>query len=267
MHRELPSVPRLALGAAIAACVGLIGFLGSGSATRRSAPPASAPDWSTPSRSAVVVDPLRTPAVPPETPEDPSGSPTAVPTAGMAVGTAAATPAPRATLRLQGDVFLQDGRAAANARVVVGRHNERCDARGHYDFSLPSVPEDADLMAFLGGYEPARITRYGARFAVGATEDHVRLVLGPPSRSIAGLVVDEEGRPHKNWLVELAGDDPLGVAIARDVVRTDGSGAFRVPDVPEGWFALRVRRSPHDDGFVTQEFEAGTEDARVVLQD
>lgn len=265
MARELPSVPRLVLGTAIVGCVALIGFLGSGSATRRAPPPASSPEWSAPGRSA-AVDSLRAPAVPPavETHEPEAHDAT---TAGPPAGTTSAAPVPRGVLRLQGDVFLQDGRAAASARIVVGRHNERCDARGHYEFTLESVPEDADLIAFLGGYEPARITRYGARFAVGASEDHVRLVLGPASKSIAGAVIDEEGRPHKNWLVELAGDDPLGIAIPRDVVRTDGSGSFRVPDVPEGWFALRVRRSPHDEGFVTQEFEAGTEEARVVLPD
>lgn len=259
MVSELSSTPRVLLGVAIAACVGLIGFLVSGSAPRRAAPPAGSTEWAAPSRTA-RGDPLRPAGAPPQTSALASpGAP--APTSAQV----AARALPLPVLHLQGDVFLQDGTAAAGARIVVGRHRERCDSGGHYDFTLASVPEDADLVAFLTGYEPARITRYGARFAAGATSDHVRLVLGPNSRCIAGTVVDGEGRPHKNWLVELAGDDPLAVAVGRDAVKTDAQGRFRVPDVPAGWFALRVRRSPHDEGFVTQEFEAGTEQARVVL--
>jgi hypothetical protein len=261
MTREFSSGPRLVLGAAIVACVGLIGLLGAGTGDRHVERSSRAPDWRAPSQRS-SVDLLRPAEVPPEPAEATVEELGAPPEDARATR----TPGPEA-LRLRGDVFLRDGSPAANARILVGRHSERCNREGHFDFPLPSVPADADLLAFLPGHEPARITAYGARFAAGATEDHVRLVLGPPSLSIAGTVVDSAGRAHKNWIVELAGDDPLGVVIPREVVRTDAQGAFRVPDVPTGWFALRVRRSPHDEGFVTQEFEAGELAARVILED
>jgi hypothetical protein len=90
-------------------------------------------------------------------------------------------------------------------------------------------------------------------------------VLGPPTLTLSGHVRDAEGKPAKNWTVELDGRDLLADLGLREHVRTDAEGAFTLIDVPSGVHVVRAWKERRELASFSDPAEAGAEGVRVVV--
>lgn len=197
----------------------------------------------------------RTELAPAELPSEPLPAPSA-PSATQ-VGT------PRAGAHVTGLVFLPDGSPAANAHIVLGKQHARADGEGRFELQAPERQTEGDLVAFLSGYEPAVQAAFATDLVADASYQ-ARLVLGPPSATLAGHVRDAEGLPMKNWTVELDGRDLLADLDLRERVRTDAEGAFTLFDVPAGVHVVRAWKERRELAHYSDPAEAGSEGVTVV---
>ena len=159
--------------------------------------------------------------------------------------------------RVVGLVVLPDGTPAEGARVRVGNQEERADADGRFDVRVPPADGALDLVAYLAGHEPSVTPSFVSGGARGAVHE-VRLVLGPPSLTLAGLVLDNHGRPLKNWTVELDGHDALARLGLRERVRTDETGAYTLGDVPTGVHVVRAWKDRPEGAWRSEPVQAGS---------
>jgi hypothetical protein len=213
----------------------------------------------TPRMSAEATEPYysstRTELAPAELPGEPSVAPEAPSTA--------PEPAPQQGAHVTGIVFLPDGSPAANARIVLGKQHARADAEGRFELTAPERQPGGDLVAFLSGYEPALHAAFATDLAPGASYQ-ARLVLGPPTTTLSGHVRDSEGRPMKNWTVELDGRDPLADLGLRESVRTDAEGAFTLTDIAAGVHVVRAWKGQHELARTSDPVEAGSDGVIVI---
>ena len=177
---------------------------------------------------------------------------------------AAAQPATPSRARVVGFVFHLDGSPAEAARVLLCGQEERADAEGRFELSVLADPARADLVAFVSGYEPALRPAFGGELVPGTTYE-VRLVLGSPTTTVSGHVLDHDGNALKNWNVELDGPDPLAELGLRERVRTDSEGAFTLIDVPAGVHILRAWKERRELGYLSAPIEAGASGTTVVV--
>lgn len=232
-----------ALLIAVAALLGvLIGVVG---AARREPGRATPREW-------VVDDP--SPAA--RTELAPATAPLAVPAQEAPVP----APAQESALppsRVIGLVSLPDGTPAAGARVRLGGQEERVGADGSFELRVPPAEGALDLVAFLTGHEPSVTPAFVSGGTHGATHE-VRLTLGPPSLTLSGRVLDEHGRPLKNWTVELDGHDALAQLGLRERVRTDEEGAYTLTDVPTGVHVVRAWKERREAAYRSEPVQAGS---------
>jgi len=159
--------------------------------------------------------------------------------------------------RVVGLVSLPDGTPAAGAQVSLGGQKERARADGGFELRVPQDEDLLDLVAFLPGHEPSISASFVSGGARGVTHE-VRLVLGPPSLTLSGHVLDQHGRPLKNWTVELDGHDPLAQLGLRERVQTDEQGAYTLTDVPSGVHVVRAWKNQREAAFRSDPAQAGS---------
>jgi len=112
---------------------------------------------------------------------------------------------------LRGDVVSANGTPAAGALVTLGVTAVLTDRRGRFVISLPRAGRATDLVAALPGFAPARVARpAGGGGTVAEWPAPLELRLGPPTRSVRGRVVDENG-PVAGAMVWIDDPTPLGV--------------------------------------------------------
>lgn len=97
---------------------------------------------------------------------------------------------------LRGRVVRSDGSPAPGALVYADREPVRADASGAFEVQLRPVYRDIHLVAI----EPDRCP---AQLDVVLPANDVVMVLGAPSRAIAGRVEDESGNALANWFVDV----------------------------------------------------------------
>jgi hypothetical protein len=131
---------------------------------------------------------------------------------------------------------------------------------------VPPAEGPLDLVAFRPGHEPALLPTFVSGSSRGAVHE-VRLVLGPPSLTLAGRVLDEQGRPLKNWTVELDGHDALTQLGLRERVRTDAEGAYTLTDVPTGVQVVRAWKDRREAAFRSEPAQAGSTGLIVTVRD
>lgn len=175
--------------------------------------------------------------------------------------------APQAkSAHLRGFVLRPDGEPALEARVVLGLQHGSCDREGRFELALGDEPGDGDLIAFLPGFEPALRPSFAANLAPGHDAE-VRLVLGPPTLTIAGTVVDRLGAPLKNWTVELDDLDPLADLGLRERMRSDGDGRFVLSDVASGVHVVRAWKERVEASYRSLPVESGATNVSIVADE
>jgi protocatechuate 3,4-dioxygenase beta subunit len=177
---------------------------------------------------------------------------------------------------LEGVVVHEDGSPAEGARVILVDGEAKTDAQGRFRLELRSAEPETPLVAILKGFQPAVLPEYGR--VLRATDGHpppVRLVLGPPPLSIAGHVLDTDGKACPKWTVALAqgtgvSQHRIPVITAENLssgaevrASTDGKGAFRLSGLRN--IAYQLRAWGKDGRMIQSEpIQAGSED--VVLR-
>lgn len=118
---------------------------------------------------------------------------------------------------LSGDVLHADGTPAAGALVALGVTAVLTDRRGRFVISLPRAGRPTDLVAAAPGRAPARVPLpVGGGGAVADWPRPLELRLGGPTRSVRGVVRDENG-PIAGAMVWIDDPTPLGVVGAMPV--------------------------------------------------
>ncbi|MEM7203247.1 MAG: sigma-70 family RNA polymerase sigma factor [Planctomycetota bacterium] len=101
--------------------------------------------------------------------------------------------------RLAGRVLLPNGAPATSARVAIGMHTVKTDARGAFELDLTRRWTGADrVTAVQAGYLPAIADRPED---TGEWPDHLELWLGGTPLTITGRVVRPDGQPVPNATV------------------------------------------------------------------
>lgn len=179
---------------------------------------------------------------------------------------------------LEGVVVHEDGSPAAGASVHLVDSQAKTDGRGSFRLEVRPVPADAPLVAILKGFQPAVILEYGR--VISATDGHppsARLVLGPRPLSIAGRILEADGRPCARWMVTIAEGTAVSQfripVITAEGLTAGGSGTkLEVQSNREGAFVLQgLRDMPYvlqawsTDGRMTRSLpiQAGTQDAEI----
>ena len=93
----------------------------------------------------------------------------------------------------------------------------------------------------------------------------VELAIDPITRSITGLVLDDEQRPIANALVIATPESNDTLAIDPVLARAGADGAFELFDLPAGAFTLRALREGGGEGLL-EHVEAGTTAALHVAR-
>lgn len=172
-------------------------------------------------------------------------------------------PRPRLA-RISGSVARPGGEPAANARIVLGDMRAACDAEGRFELALEPPAPAADLVAFEPGFEPVLRPSFGASLAAGG-ETRLDLVLGPPTLTLAGRVVDLEGGAVEGWTVELDEPDLLRDLDLCEPVKCDAEGRFVLPDVPVGLHVVRTFHERRELAVRSSPVEAGTSEVSIVV--
>jgi hypothetical protein len=168
-------------------------------------------------------------------------------------------------LRLAGRVSRPDGEPAAGACVLLGPARATCGPDGAFELLAADELGAADLVVFEPGYEPVLWPAFGSGLGPGSSSD-LRFVLGPPSGSLSGTVVDRAGRPLAGWSVGLDGIDPLETFDLRAPVRTDPAGRFRIDDVPRGVHVVRAWRERRELASRSAPAAVGSEGLAIVVE-
>ena len=152
------------------------------------------------------------------------------------------TPATKAEVHLAGEKCATDSQGRFRLKI-----SSSVRASAGVAIDRGSVAAGTPLVAIERGYQAAVVPDFGR--VIEANDQHpppMELVLGPPPLSIAGHVIDAEGRPCKAWNVNLldatevsqlsiplitAEDLTLGV---NDKRFTDAQGAFEIGGLLRG---------------------------------
>jgi hypothetical protein len=177
---------------------------------------------------------------------------------------------------VRGHVIDANGSPAAGASVHL--HGNACESGpdGRFELSIErgtplATMEHVDLIAARPGTQPGRIEDFGARVRAGDAPDRVLLQLGPPARSIDGVVRDAEQLPVAGCEVQIA--DPVGFegnsrtleALAGwTPVRTDAAGRFRMVGLLDRSYVVRVLR-PDGANVEVAGVAAGTHDLAIAF--
>jgi hypothetical protein len=251
-----PASPRsfalviVGVAGALALSIGLVRSGGRDGSRPRSARPIVEVEQAEPANLRVALTPA---------PSEPSAPPVQAPAA-----TPAAASDRRELPRLSGLVLRPEGDPASEARVVLGDQQARCRPDGRFELVLSASSGAGDLLVFEPGYEPVLRPAVGASLAPGSAPE-LRIVLGPSTLSLTGVVITRDGRALAGWKVELDGLDPLAAVGLREPTLTDAEGRFVLPDVPSGIHVVRTFAARRELAFRSAPSAAGEEGLVITV--
>ncbi len=144
---------------------------------------------------------------------------------------------------LRGRVVDELGRPVGGARVACGLTSAKSDESGEFALDLARAVTAEELRAVHAGYQAAALERPGAPGPeTSGWPDFVIVRLTERTLSIAGVVVDLEGRPVEGAKVWLADPTPFGILGVMPTSAENLAAGATVP--PE---ALEYR-APSQDG-------------------
>ncbi len=236
---------------ALALSIGLVRSGGRDGSRPRSASPIVEVEQAKPANLRVALAPA---------PSEPSAPPIQAP----AASPTSASDARRELPRLTGLVLRPEGDPASEARVVLGDQQARCRPDGRFELVLSASSGAGDLLVFEPGYEPVLRPAVGAGLAPGSAPE-LRIVLGPSTLSLTGVVISRDGRALAGWTVELDGLDPLAAVGLREPTLTDAEGRFVLPDVPSGIHVVRTFAERRELAFRSAPIAAGEEGLVITV--
>lgn len=174
--------------------------------------------------------------------------------------------------RIAGRVLDEQGRPA---EAMVGGQVRQAAGVRSFMSSIPPAATDDDGRFELTGVEAGEIalqavgadgglaTREGLELPAGGVLEGVELRF-EPGGSIAGRVVDADGRPLRDALIDLEGT--AGRSRGGLIAMSDGDGQFRLSGVPPGRQTVTAERHPYRRGVREVEIDAGQSEVRVDFQ-
>ncbi len=180
-----------------------------------------------------------------------------------------------------GIVVYADGSPAPGSSVRLGENNEtRAGADGRFRLLVHEDYEDAPLIAFHAGVQPAVIADFGESLRDRSrSSEEIRLVLGPEALSIEGTVQHVDGEPAAGWVVALASGleatrhripptyvEEL-VASAAEGVTTDAAGRFHVGGLRDETYVLRIWDPTSLVLLTSDPVRAGADDVSIRVPD
>ncbi len=142
---------------------------------------------------------------------------------------------------LEGFVVDANGQPAKGAAVQLGSSKTKSGDGGLFRLPIPRLSPTTPLCAAKPGSQPGLIPNFLAIVEeANGTPDPVELVLGGPTLSITGQVVDQAGAPCRGWIVSMTDETeisqyrvPIDSAeglsrTSNSQVTTDSLGRFRV---------------------------------------
>jgi hypothetical protein len=172
---------------------------------------------------------------------------------------------------VKGIVEQADGTPARGATIRLGRESARALADGTFRIVARDLADDTPLEATAKGRQPARIDRFGAEIARNpGGVPPVRLVLGGPSLSIEGHVLDQAGVPQKRWQVEATPEGNAAGAApsarrATSRAWTDKSGHFELGGLSAGRYKVRATSASFPLPIESEPVEAATRDLVLTV--
>ncbi|MFN0244627.1 MAG: sigma-70 family RNA polymerase sigma factor [Planctomycetota bacterium] len=113
---------------------------------------------------------------------------------------------------VRGRVVSEHGEPVARARVALGLTSVPTDERGEFAIALSRAVTADRLTAVKAGFRPVTLARpQEPRAEESGWPDFVELRLGGPALTIAGRVVDAEGKPRAGLRVWLADPTHFGL--------------------------------------------------------
>ncbi len=178
---------------------------------------------------------------------------------------------------VRGSVSFASGEPAPGAEVRLGEnHRTQADERGQFELQVLADFEEAPLIAFYRGFQPAVVPDFGRLLEVSVGPPvEVQLVLGAESLSIEGFVEDDQGQPLAGWRVALTSgleaslhqNPPVFVeelaAGESSEPRTDPSGRFRIDALLDHEYTLRAWDPTTLASVETDPVPAGDRDVRI----
>jgi RNA polymerase sigma-70 factor (ECF subfamily) len=190
--------------------------------------------------------------------------------------------APQDPMRIAGRVFDIRGRAVCEAIVGIARERTLTDKEGAYRLELAEIDLDAILYAGKKGYRTAIDRDIAERLLSrrGGTL-FVDLTLGPPPRSISGVLTDGRGIPLPGHLIFLA--DPLYLdsasitaeALAAGQTKNEfgasdvagSNGGFKIDGLSDRIYGIRVYDKKTANTTDVGSIAAGRSDVEVKIHE